>query len=187
MTTTADSPTALDAFRAAEAPLSEIVSSYTEKDWAAPSPCEGWSARDVLAHVIDTEREYFAGHGAALPAPALDDPAAAWGTHAARVRELLADPAIADREFDGHFGRTTVGALFRAVYVFDVVAHRWDLARAAGRDERFTDSELDTLEHGVAAFGDALYSDGVCRPGVSAPDGADRQARLLAALGRAEA
>ncbi len=65
-----------------------------------------------------------------------------------------------------------------------MVAHRWDIASAAGRDERFTDAELDQLETGIAGFGPAVHMEGVCKPGVEAPEGADRQSRVLATLGR---
>ena len=64
--------------------------------------------------------------------------------------------------------------------------HRWDLARAAGGTTRFTDAELDRIEAAAESFGPMLYADGVCRPGVTVPVGADRQARALAALGRQE-
>ncbi len=39
-------------------------------------------------------------------------------------------------------------------------------------------------ESAAAGWGDALYMEGIGGPGVDAPPGADRQTRLLAALGR---
>ena len=62
--------------------------------------------------------------------------------------------------------------------------HRWDLGRALGQDVRWTEEEMERLEKAIAGFGDALYSEGVCRPAVDVPDDADRQTRLLGLMGR---
>lgn len=153
-------------------------------DWDRPSPCEGWTARDVVAHVIDTQRDFLAGHGVALAdRPSLDDPAAAWRTHSADVGAALADPAVAGRAFDGHFGPTTVGDTLLRFYGFDMIAHRWDVTAATGRAHTFTDDELDAMATAADGFGDALYGEGVCVR-IDIPAGADRQTRLLARLGR---
>ncbi|MFW0783426.1 maleylpyruvate isomerase family mycothiol-dependent enzyme [Gordonia sp. CPCC 206044] len=154
--------------------------------WAAASPCEGWTARDVVGHVIDTQRDFLTGHGVSLgEQPSLDDPVAAWRSHSAAVCAQLADPAVGDMPFDGYFGPTTVGETLMRFYGFDMVAHRWDVSVAAGRELRFTDDELTMMESAADGFGPALYGDGVCKAGVEVSADADRQTRLLARLGRA--
>ena len=77
-----------------------------------------------------------------------------------------------------------MGANLVRFYGFDMLVHRWDVAQAAGVDAGLTADELDRIERGADGFGDALYLDGVCRPGVEAPADADREARVLARLGR---
>ncbi len=175
----------LTSYRTHADPLAAILEATT--DWDAASPCEGWTARDVVAHIVETERDHFARHQVELgdPPDVGTDPAAGWRAHDQAVRRVLADHAVTGREFDGFFGPTTVGAMFLQVYGFDLIVHRWDIARSAGRDERFTDAELDTLEAAIAGFGEHLYADGICRPAIDVPAGADRQTRVLAALGRA--
>lgn len=164
--------------------MATVIASLRADEWDKPSPCEGWTARDVLAHLIDTQRDYLTGHGLALPArPDLDNPRAAWTAHTAAVRELLADPEVPARPFDGHFGPTTIGDVLLQFYGFDLIAHRWDLAAVTETPYRFTDRELDTLEQAIAGWGEALYQDGVCQR-AEIPDGADRETRVLAALGR---
>ena len=39
-------------------------------DWSAPSPCEEWTATDVVEHVVSTQRGYFDQRGADLGEPA---------------------------------------------------------------------------------------------------------------------
>jgi hypothetical protein len=69
-------------------------------------------------------------------------------------------------------------------YVPDMVVHRWDVAVAVDGDTRLTDDELDRLESAIEAWGPAMYSDGVCQAALTPPDGASRQVRLLARMGR---
>jgi len=163
-----------------------VVDRLDDADWGRDSPCEGWSARDVLHHVVSTQRDFLAQHGidASIPIDSSTDPSAAWHAHDDRVRALLADPAVATLEYDGVFGRTTVGASIVTFYGFDLVVHRWDLASAAGLEERLDDSELSMIESAADGFGEHLYDDGVCKPAVQTPAGADRQTRVLARLGR---
>ena len=172
---------------AADRPLTELLDAVPAAGWTSPSPCAGWTARDVVGHMIDTQREFFSTHEVDLGAApdAATDPAGAWRAHAGRVAEALADSAVPAREFEGFFGPTTIGATFEQFYVWDMLVHRWDLARAVGVDARFTDAEIDRIEAGADSFGPALYMDGVCQPAVDVPEDADRDVRILARLGRA--
>jgi len=182
---TATTPTAAR-YAAASAPLTAVIDAVPTDAWQRPSACEGWTAADVVAHLIDTQRDFLARHGVDLgPTPAVaDDPAAAWATHAATVAPLLDDPGLVDTAFDGYFGPTTVGEVVVRFYVTDMVVHRWDIARAVGLDETISDAELDQLELDIGGYGDAAYAPGVFAPALEAPAGADRQTTVLARTGR---
>lgn len=174
-------------YRHLAADFGAVLDAVPTDRWTAPSPCDDWTARDVVAHVIDTQRDFLSRHDVDLgDRPDLTDPAAAWRTHSGHIMTALADPAIGDKTFDGHFGPTTVGETLLRFYGFDLIAHRWDVATAAGQTVTFTDHELDTMETAAAGFGPALYADGVCKAAVEVPADADRQTRLLATLGRAD-
>ena len=67
---------------------------------------------------------------------------------------------------------------------FDLVVHRWDLARAAGLDETMPPEEVARLTEEVAGFGDAARSPGVFGPEIDVPPDADAQTALLGQLGR---
>ncbi|WP_347060363.1 TIGR03086 family metal-binding protein [Blastococcus sp. HT6-30] len=171
---------------AADRPLSALLDAVPPAGWTRPSPCEGWTAADVVEHMIGTQRDFLTTHGVDLgEAPDVAaDPAAAWREHATRVAEAVSDEAVAARAFDGFFGPTTVGAAFEQFYVWDMVVHRWDVARAVGADAGLTDEELDRIEAGADVFGPALHMDGICRPALDVPEDADRTRRILARLGR---
>ena len=153
-------------------------------DWTAPSPCEEWTATDVVEHVVSTQRGYFDQRGADLGDLPVDDPSARWHTHLGQVRDVVADDRFATTEFDGYFGRTTVDELLANFYGFDMTIHRWDLGQAVGAPVTFTDDELDRIEQAIDGLGDMLYSSGACKPPLEVPDDAPRQQRLLGRLGR---
>jgi uncharacterized protein (TIGR03086 family) len=153
--------------------------------WDAPTPCEGWSVRDVVAHAIDSERDFLARQGfdvGVAPDPA--DPAGAWQSHAATVVAILGREGVAEREYDGFFGRTTIAGTMADFYGWDLVVHGSDVARATGQEWSVGDEEAAALHATADGWGDALYSEGVCAAPVPVPDTASVTDRLLARLGR---
>jgi uncharacterized protein (TIGR03086 family) len=173
-------------YETAHRPLLAVLDAVPSGMWTRQSPCADWSARDVVDHVIQTQREFLAGRGIDLgnPPDVAADPVVAWRDHADRVTEAIADDAVVERAYEGHFGRTTVGATLEQFYIWDMLVHRWDIARTAGIDAGLTNAELDRIDSGADSFGEALYMDGICRPGVAVPAEADRETRALARLGR---
>jgi uncharacterized protein (TIGR03086 family) len=168
-------------------PFGAVVERVPDGAWSASSPCEGWTAADVLDHVVGTQRDFLTQRGV-LDDPPTDEadtgPARRWRAHDDLVRGLLADPGVAGREYDGVFGRATVGASMLAFYGFDLVVHRWDIATAAGLEAHLTPDEVALLDRAADGFGEHLYDDGVCRPALDVPPDATAEQRVLARLGR---
>lgn len=183
-------------YRAAAAALSAVADAIGVDDWDRPSPCDGWSAADLIIHLVETQQEFLARFvpGIGSDAAPAEDLAQRWRTHAATVARYLDDDAVTTLGFDGFFGPTTVGDTIDQFYVFDMIIHRWDLAVAAGPEaaagneapggSTLSDDEMDRIEAGVKSWGPALYSPGICKPAVAVGQDADRQTRLLATLGR---
>ena len=167
-------------------PLTAVLDAAPADAWDRPSPCAGWTAADVVTHLVTTQREFLAQHGVAtdVGGPPAGDPAATWREHAAAVAAVIADEDVTGRPFDGYFGPTTVGASFEQFYIWDMLVHRWDLARATGAEAGLTDAELERIDAGADSFGPALHSDGVCGPPIRVASDAGRETRVLARLGR---
>src|SRR5918912_311683 len=127
----------------------QIGSTFTARvrgtrDWDVPSPVAGWSARDVVRHLVEWFPSFLsAGAGVDLPrGPSVDqDPVAAWVVHCAGVQAVL-DEAI-DR-----------------FYTADVFMHTWDLARATGQDDRLDPDFCALLLAGMVEVEDAMRSSG---------------------------
>jgi len=166
-------------------PLTAVVEAVPPDAWDASSPCEGWSARDVVRHLVETQRETLTDNGVDLgdEPDVATDPVAAWIEHARRVLEALGDDEHVQRGIEWFFGPTTIGATVEQFYVWDMYVHRWDLARAAGLEAELTDTELDRIEQGADSLGEALHMDGMCQPPIT-PVGDDRTTQVLARLGR---
>ncbi len=175
-----------DRYRRLSATFADKIAAVPPDRWAAATPCTGWSARDLVRHVVETPGMFFGLVGRELrPGPSTDDdPLGAFTCSRDQVQAELDDPARAEAEFDGYFGRTTFAQAIDRFVCFDLAVHGWDLARATGQDERIDPAELTLLWDSVELFGDAIRSEGTCGPAVDPPSGADEQTRLLAHLGR---
>ena len=182
---TARSPIAARYARIA-AGLTARIEAVPADRWGSPSPCEGWTALDVLRHVVDVHHMFPTNVGLALqpgPDPAAD-PLGAWASVRDQTIALLGDPARAGLEYDGAFGRTALERTIDGFGSFDVLVHTWDIARATGLNERLDPAEVGPLLAAAKGWGDTIRSPNVCGPEVPAPADADDQTRLLSYLGR---
>jgi len=154
--------------------------------WDNASPCEGWTARDVVRHVLDSERDMVKVVGLELaPGPSVDDdPSAAWAAVRDSMQAILDDPAKSTLEYDGHFGRTNLGATVEGFLCFDLVIHGWDLAAATGTDTTMRNTDVEWVSEIAAGLGESIRMSGVCGPEIQVPDNADKATKLLAFLGR---
>ncbi|WP_116948079.1 TIGR03086 family metal-binding protein [Jiangella endophytica] len=175
-----------DRYRRLAAVLTRRIESVPADRWESPSPCEGWTTRDVVAHLVDWHGELARLGGLSLPAgpSAADDPVAAWRHTRDAMQELLDDPARADTPYEGMFGPTTVAATADRFLGLDLIVHGWDIARGAGLDDAIPAEDVADLLPMVEQLGDNLRRPGVCGPAVPVPDDADDQTRLLGLLGR---
>jgi uncharacterized protein (TIGR03086 family) len=176
-----------DRFAAAAARFTQCVDAVPADAWASPSPCEGWTARDVVRHLVEWVPGFYeANAGLTFPAgPSVDDdPAAAWAAVRDAILGALADPAVAGFEFDGRAGKMSVEQSIGLIVTGDVLIHTWDLARATGLDETLDADEVHRMYEGVQPFDEILRSSGHFGPRVIVPDSADEQTKLLAFMGR---
>jgi uncharacterized protein (TIGR03086 family) len=166
--------------------FADTIAAVPEGAWERPSPCEGWTARDVVRHVVDTQEMFlgFVGRTMGQVPSVDDDPGAAFDAARAAVQADLEDPQRAGAVYQGFGGESTFEQGVDRFLSFDLVVHGWDLARAVGLDERMDPEEVRRLSEEVHGFGDAMRGPQAFGPEVEAPAGADEQARLLAFLGR---
>lgn len=151
-----------------------VVAGVDAEGWTRPSPCEGWSALDVLGHVGEATMMgvrvlgggdmSFTRHDP--PSSVVDgDPAGWWAGVAADARDSVSrlTDADLDREVDSPMGRRSVGEglSFPAV---DLFVHGWDIATATGQEVTFPDAAIAFTR----AMFDKVPDEASRRPGVFA-------------------
>jgi uncharacterized protein (TIGR03086 family) len=179
--------TAAERFRRAADRFTECVDGVGSDQWDLAAPCDGWVARDIVAHLVEWVPAFLGRADLVVDPgpPVVADPAGAWNHLADAIQGFLDDPVIAAREFDaGPPGRLTVATALDMVVTGDLVIHTWDLARATGQDESLDPAVVSEMLAGMLPYDEALRSSGHYGPAVQVPDDADEQTRLIAFTGR---
>lgn len=156
--------------------------------WDNAAPCDGWVARDIVAHMV----EWISGmlqECAAIELPrgpsVADDPAGAWRTMSDGLQRVLDDPAQASRELSHEqLGTMPLEDAVSMTMINDVFLHAWDLARATGLDETLDPLEVASLLAAMEPMDEMLRQSGHFGPRVVVPPTADAQTKLLAFIGR---
>lgn len=117
-----------------------ILRAARAADWQRPSPCTGWTLRDLVAHMTAQHHGFAAaarGSGADRTywiAPELGrDPFKVYDESVRHVLAAFAEEGVLERgftlpEIGGTFtGRTAVG-----FHLLDYVVHSWDVATTIG-------------------------------------------------------
>ena len=164
----------------------------TPDQWDAPSPCEGWTARSVIGHVLAIQRYMESLIRGTEPtmnpmvAPHLnagDDPYATWAAARDGLLEAVDQPGVLHRVVTNWSGPTSVDDML-GNNVADTTIHAWDLARALGVDDRLDPACVARAYDAAVERGDRLRAGGMFAAPVEVNDDADAQARLLALTGR---
>jgi uncharacterized protein (TIGR03086 family) len=176
-----DSPA--DRHAAVAGDFSRLVEKTTS--WSAPSPVDGWTARDVVGHLVEWFPGFLAGGGVDLPpGPSVaDDPVAAWQQQADAVQALV------EQRGEETFTHPRAGThrLADAVdqfYTADVFMHSWDLARAGGLDPGLDEDYALMMLEGMRPIEQLLRDSGQYGPAVPVPDDAPAVDRLIGFIGR---
>ena len=128
----------------AGARLAELIAGIPEDAWDSDTPCQGWSVRDLVTHVVAGNVKYqgIAGGADFEPgAPKVSigaDPAATYRTS---LQDMLAGwrvPGALDREIGLPRGRGRA-EIAAWIHLAETLGHGWDLATATGRLAGFDD------------------------------------------------
>ena len=150
-------------------------------DLEASTPCPGWRVRDLLDHMLDTQR-YFAAAGrgekASPPSPTppsllTDDPTADFARAAAEVMDAYAPDGVIERT------GPALGIAFS-----DQLLHGWDLAQATNQDATMPDGLAQAAYDCIHGRFTDEQRKGVFERAIPVGDDATPQQRLLAYTGR---
>jgi uncharacterized protein (TIGR03086 family) len=169
----------LDLYARASEWCGEKVAGATTLD--APTGCDEWNVRDLLNHMLETQR-YFAGSargedvsppGPNPPDVLSDDPVNDFASARADVLQGFGQEGVIDKT------GPALGIAFS-----DQLLHGWDLARATGQDSAMPDGLAEKAYSAIHGLFTEEQRKGVFKPEVPLPDDATAQERLLAYTGR---
>lgn len=181
-------------FRRVADDFTTVIDGVNDGGWSNPSPCAGWTARDVVEHLV----EWIPGPGFLLGSFGIstglipgvgDNPGGAWAVVRDAVQAGLDDPAIAARTADcGPLGELRFDTAVAMTVISDVFVHTWDLARAAGINAPLDPTELAPQRDAIASIPPevdaAMRISGHFGPRTPIPADADPLTQVLAFYGR---
>ena len=156
---------------------------------ANPTPCEKWNVRALMEHItggiamtaysFDVSHLTNAEHQATKAGISLAQYDAAMN----RALGGISKPGAMDKMVRTPMGEMP-GGNFLMVLFMDNLTHGWDLAKATGQDTDLPSHLVDACyENFAPGFAD-LSKSGAFAPPLPVPPTADKQAKLLAGLGR---
>jgi uncharacterized protein (TIGR03086 family) len=172
--------------------FASVVTRLGDDDWERPTPCAGWTARDLLGHLATSMRVGIsvmqglppAWPDAARPGDLVEgDPAGFWRDIAVQARDVLRNADLG-RVMETPLGRTVADDL--AIPVIDLYVHAWDLGVAVGIAVEIPPDVIDFAH----AYLDPLPDDMVrgdnraFAPQAPVPAGATPTERFIAWTGR---
>jgi uncharacterized protein (TIGR03086 family) len=171
-----------------------VVNEVADDQLGNPSPCEGWTVRDVINHITGGATLFaISAEEGSVPDEMLGqlmtgdnlgaDHKAAWAKAADRAMRAFAEPGALEKTVTLPFGQVP-GAVALNIAVFDVLTHATDIARATGQTLHDTDLIETALEVGHQMIGPEMRMPGVFDAEQPVDAGAPAQDRLLAFAGR---
>ncbi|GGU92013.1 hypothetical protein GCM10010211_68520 [Streptomyces albospinus] len=168
--------------------IGALVAAVRPDDLRRPTPCAGWTVRQLLDHMV---WESLMAASIAEGAPRDDHTADHLGDDHVAAFEGSARTALAVFTGSGMLHRTfgpyeAPGGLLVQQVTVELLAHGWDLARAIGAPTDLApEAAAETLEAARLIYGAAPRTEGSSfAPERAAPPGATGADRLAAYLGR---
>ena len=189
--------------------LGQLLDALDDAQWATPSRCEGWTVRDVIAHLVGADRFWAASARSALAGeptrylvgfdPVATPAAMVAGTQEQPAHEVLADyhravedligavTALTPEQWamtaEGPPGHLAMHAIVRHA-LWDGWVHERDVALPVSLDQELHDDELTAaLEYAIGLGPGLQASLGSTREGTLAAVATDLDVELVAELG----
>ena len=165
-----------------------VVQRVPSDRWDADSPCEGWCARDVVAHaagVVDAVAAMARTGEVAMPEmpDAGDDPVGLWNASLEGVLQELDHPGVVGKVGNYWFGESTIDDIL-AFTTWDPLGHTWDLAKATGLEAHASNDVAEAMIASIEPNAEMMRSLELMGEPVEVPADADAMTRFLGLIGR---
>ena len=167
------------------------VAGIGDDHWELDSACEGWDVHTLVNHIVSGNLwvpELVAGKTIEEVGDALDgdllgsDPVAVYDASAAGAAAAFRAAGAMDASVAVSYGPVP-GSVYCGHRFIDVLIHGWDIAKPTGQDTNLPEELVEACFEVIEPQRDMLVASGMFAE-LPVPVGADRQATLLAMLGR---
>ena len=177
-------PDAVADYETAAKGFTEVLAQCPD-DLGMPSPCEGWSAQQIVDHVAGGPPYYAREWGGEVPdVPAGADRATRYGTEAQALANTCRHAGVLDRVVPSPLGGEMPASAMLGILTADTLIHTWDLARAIGADAQLDQDLLQRTWDGLIPMEAMIRRPDVFGPPVDIDDSAPLQDRAMAWFGR---
>ena len=166
----------------------------TTDAWGLTTPCDAWTVRDLVNHVVGGNVRYVMILRGDEPEDVLatrdvdalgSDPVGAYRSSFQRVTEAFGSPGILTATVHHPKSGPETGAQLRVSRVNELTVHGWDLAHAIGANEDLDDGLVEWLFDRLYPLRDTIARSGLVASRQPSREEAEPvQARLLHLLGR---
>jgi uncharacterized protein (TIGR03086 family) len=126
--------------------LGAVVAGITTDQLGNPTPCDEFTVRGVLEHMIGGATAFAAAYrGEAPTEPDLRDPLDSFGPVLGDLVAAISAPGALDRTVQAPFGEVP-GDVFARYVVLDGLVHGWDLATATGQSYEPPEDLIDAAD-----------------------------------------
>ena len=165
-----------------------VVQRVPADRWDSDSPCDGWSARDVVVHACSVMQAVaaMARTGENVVPTTLDptdDVVELWNITRDDLLEALDHPNVVNRVGNYWFGESTIDDIL-AFSVWDQLGHSWDVVRAVGLDAHASDDVAEASLAVISANADMIRQMGLMGEPVEVESDAPAMVRFLGLTGR---
>ena len=168
--------------------MDAVIRRVPDDAWDQASPCEGWTARDVVGHqvgVLNGVTHMAGGNDMILPATPedLSNPQELWAGARDAVLAALDQQGALQHSGKYWFGPMTIDELIGVVQ-WDPLTHAWDVAKATGAEVALDEDLAQKSFDRISAIRPSLAKMHLVGDEVTVADDADIVSRYLGLVGR---
>ena len=190
--TTVSEPDIITLHRRALQSTRVVVGGLDPTLWEARTPCEEWTLRELLNHVIAgnwwaarlASGASIADVGTDLDSDQIgDDPGSSYDASGDAAARAFEAPGALEAPCAVSYGPVP-GSVYAGHRFIDVLIHGWDLAVASGQHSTLAPELIDGAWQVLEPQLDMLRASGMFGDDLEIPADADAETRLLMTLGR---
>lgn len=164
--------------------LAGVVGGITPDQLDAATPCDGFTVRGVLEHMIGGATAFAAAFRGEEPIEAeVTDVLGEFGPALTSLVAAITSPGALERSVQAPFG-VVPGETFARFVVLDGLVHGWDLATATGQPYAPPDALVDAVTEFARAAVPPMRDGDTFADATEPPAGATPVQRLAAFTGR---